>query len=353
MTDQYVSRMADGRIRVTGHHEAVVAALDASTYSNAVSRYLQVPNGLDGTVHAAARRRLDRFFAPERIAALVPMLRRVAAEVVLEIDPNSFDAVGELGARFAVRAQSAWLGWDPALEPRLLDWVGENQRATASGDPAETTRVAEQFNAIVRDAVATADPHQSVTGELVAMRGDNGERYSSEAIVSVLRNWTGGDLTSIALCTGVIVHWLAENPDHQRAARAATDSSLDSIIDEILRLDDPFVSNRRRATKDTELAGCPIAAGETVVLDWREANRDPRVFSDTFDPRGHRSENIVYGIGVHICPGRELATTELRILTRALLQAGDVQLDSNRAAVREDAPSAGYRSLHAKLAAHA
>ena len=75
----------------------------------------------------------------------------------------------------------------------------------------------------------------------------------------MLRNWTGGDLGSIALCVGVILHYLATNEALQDRLRSGvSDAELDATIDEILRIDDPFLSNRRITTCPVEVAGVRI-----------------------------------------------------------------------------------------------
>ena len=96
---------------------------------------------------------------------------------------------------------------------------------------------------------------------------------------------------------------------------------MDAIIDEILRIDDPFLSNRRITTCPVEVAGVKIPANARVKLHWTSANRDEEVFGDpdAFDPVGNAENNLVYGIGRHVCPGRLLSTVELRIATRELL----------------------------------
>ncbi|WP_232233426.1 hypothetical protein [Sedimentibacter sp. B4] len=72
----------------------------------------------------------------------------------------------------------------------------------------------------------------------------------------------------------------------------------------MLRIDDPFVSNRRVTTGEVVLAGMALDGGERVVINWTAANRDPLVFgTHTFDPVRHAAKNIVYGIGPHVCPG--------------------------------------------------
>jgi cytochrome P450 len=336
------------------HDDVVTAAHDPETYSNDVSRFLQVPNGLDGERHRAARELLDPFFAPDRMSALEPRLVDVAAALVAQLPTDTaVDAVGDIGARFAVRAQSTWLGWPASIEPELLDWMDDNRRATRSGDLARTTWSAEQFDAIIRRLVAQrrgADAPDDLTTELVRLRDQDGQPLSTEVLVSVLRNWTGGDLGSMALATGVVVHWLISRPDHQERLRSASSDVLDAALDEILRIDDPFVANRRVATRDVTVSGCPVQAGQQVVLRWTEANRDPEVFEDPdrFDPGANAAHNLVYGTGPHACPGRPLATLELRVITRALLQKGTLvpALEPPR---RERAPLGGFSRVPIRI----
>jgi cytochrome P450 len=91
-----------------------------------------------------------------------------------------------------------------------------------------------------------------------------------------------------------------------------------------------------------------------VVLHWTAANRDPEVFGepDAFSPEKNAPNNLVYGTGPHACPGRPLATLELRLFTRALLQRGRVELSTLSTPVRELPPLGGYSSvpvvLHAR-----
>jgi len=337
------------------HDDAVAAAHDPITYSSAVSRFLQIPNGLDGEAHRSARDLFDPFFAPARMDTLEPLLVTIAEDLVQDLPRDmAFDAVHDIGARFAVRAQSAWLGWPASIEQELLDWMDDNHRATRSGDLARTTRAAEQFDAIIQRLVAerrAPDPSNDVTTELVQLQDGNGRPLADEALVSVLRNWTGGDLGSMALATGVIVHWLALHPDHQEHLRSATSSELVAAIDEILRLDDPFVSNRRVATRETTtISGCPVHAGQKVILNWTAANLDSEAFDqpDRFDPGAHAAKNLVFGTGPHACPGRPLASLELRIITRALLQVGRV-LPALEPPQRELPPLGGFSRVPIRI----
>lgn len=342
------SQQAPGTFTVTAHAEVVSTALDPETFSNAVSRHLQVPNGLDGAEHQRYRSLIDRYFAPEAMAQFQPACRATAQRIAQELPLNEpVEAVEQIGMRFAVEAQSAWLGWPASLAEELIAWVRANQAATRSGDPARTAKVAEEFDQIIHGLITPrrdSDGSADVTDQLI--HDDAAGELTDEQIVSILRNWTGGDLASIAQCTGVILHHLARGPEiSQRIAEGASDAEVDAILEEFLRIDDPFVSNRRVATKDTHIGGCPVHRGQRVVINWAEANRDPEVFADpdAFDPHGNAAENLVYGIGAHVCPGRPLARLELRELTRAVLAVGKPEPASD--SVREEPPMGGFRTV--------
>lgn len=345
-----VARGADGAWTLFSHADVTAAALDHETFSNAVSRHLQVPNGFDGPAHTAFRAVVDRYLTRERVAAVEPSVHRVATALVGRLDvPGTVDAV-DLGSRFAVQAQSAWLGWPAELEPELLRWVHDNHAATRSRDRARTAEVARRFDALVRTLVdarreAGADAPDDATTELVRDHVD-GRPLTDDEIVSMLRNWTGGDLGSMALCAGVVLTYLADHPDLQDRVRAGvTDRELDAVLDEILRVDDPFVTNRRVVTEPVTVRGRELAAGDRVVLHWTAANRDPRMFGDpdAFEPGVNAPYNLVWGLGKHVCPGRPLATMELRALTRAVLDATTaVEPDPDRPRERALPPVGGF-----------
>ena len=211
-----------------------------------------------------------------------------------------------------------------------------------------------------------ADAPEDLTTELVRTSGADGRQLSQEGLVSVLRNCTGGDLASLALCIGVVVAWLTEHPEHAERLAAADDAELDAVLDEILRIDDPLLADlprpappapptRPTPTRAPERAGRPVAHGEVIALDWREANVDPARFArpHAFDPHGNASANLVWGIGPHECPGRPLATLQLRVLTRELLRTGSVRAAEGHARLeRETPPAGGYRRFMAAIEPH-
>lgn len=336
---------------VLRHAEVVAVATDPETFSSSVTARRAIPNSLDGAEHAAYRAVVDRYLTPERVARTEPGARAVAEAIVDELPRGTtVKTLADIGVPYAVRAQSAWLGWPPELEEPLVGWMQENQAATRSGDRDRTAAVADEFDRMVH---ALLEPRRNapvtdVTGELMR-ETVHGRPLTDDEIVSILRNWTAGDLGSLATSVGVIVHFLAADPEVQREARAVVAAGdvavVEAAVEEVLRIDDPFVSNRRRATRAVELGGERIAEGERVYVNWTAANRDPHVFGDPdrFDPQGNTAANLVFGIGPHVCPGRALTLMELRVITEELLRGTSwIEPATDRPAVRETPPVGGW-----------
>jgi cytochrome P450 len=337
------------------HADVVAAAADPATFSSAVSERRQVPNSLDPPEHAAFRAVIDPFFAPDRMRALEPRVRACAHALVSSLPRGqSWDAIRQFGYPFAVRAQVEWLGWHGA-EEALLDWMRQHHAASRSADRARLAAVAHAFDAIVSAEVQYRrglgpDAPEDPTTELIRTRV-NGQLLSDADIVSILRNWTAGDLGSLAAALGVVIHFLATHPDVQSALRAGS-GDMARAIDEMLRMDDPFLVNRRAVTASTRVGGFELTAGTRVYLNWTSANRDEAVFGDpdAYRPDVHAASNLVYGTGIHACPGRPLATLELVVATETLLAlTSRLELASDAAPERETYPVGGWRRLPVRL----
>ena len=81
----------------------------------------------------------------------------------------------------------------------------------------------------------------------------------------------------------------------------------------------------RTATKDHEVGGQTIRAGESAILWYPSANRDEQVFDAPFEFRVDRkgAQQIAFGFGAHVCLGQHLARMEMASLYRALLARVD------------------------------
>ena len=334
------------------HADVMRVLLDHSSFSNAVSGHLSVPNGMDPPAHTAFRRIIEPYFGPQRILAFEPRCREIAAERVARLPSDGeVELMGTFAREFAVRIQCAFLGWPDDLQESLREWIRTNHEATLAGDRAALAAVALEFDGHVRALLEArrrrgAAVPDDVTDSLLRERiGDR--PLTDEEIVSILRNWTVGELGTIASCVGILAHYLADNPALQRQLREQP-AMLPAAIDEILRIHAPLIANRRSATRPVEFDGRTIEAGERISLIWASANRDEAVFGDPDEFRLDRDPalNLLYGAGIHVCPGAPLARLELRVVMEELLCATrEIAPRPGRAPAKATYPASGFASL--------
>jgi cytochrome P450 len=128
----------------------------------------------------------------------------------------------------------------------------------------------------------------------------------------------GAETTRNSVAGGLLA--LADHPSQLEALRADL-TLLPTAVEEMVRWTSPSPSKRRTATRDVELAGCAIEAGQKVQIWEGSANRDAAVFedADVFDITRKPNPHLGFGQGVHYCLGANLARLELRVLFEELL----------------------------------
>lgn len=333
-----------------GHAEVLRALEDHATFSNAVSAYPAVPNGMDPPEHTPFRRLIEPYFGPEAIAAFEPACRRITDSIAARLPAGEVELMSAVADDFALEAQCAFMGWPETLHGPLREWTRRNAEANRTRHPQATAGVAHVFAGYVgeqleaRRQAGEAAPDDPTT-RLLRERVD-GRPLTEAELVSIIRNWTVGELGTIAASIGIVVHFLAERPALQDTLRADP-GGLDPTIDEILRIHAPLIANRRITSGPVEVDGRRIDAGERVTLIWASANRDEAVFGDpdAFDPERNQARNLLYGAGIHVCPGAPLARLELRLMIAALLRRTRAIGPSDRPAVRAAFPSGGFATL--------
>lgn len=334
------------------HEDVTRALLDHETFSNAAFTHLTVPNGMDPPEHTAFRRIIEPYFAPEMMAAFEPACRDIAEAIAARLpDRGEIDAIPTVAEDFALRVQCAFMGWPDALHEPLRAWTRRNAEATLARDPAQMAGVALEFDGHIRALLddrrqAGARAPRDVTTRLMQERAD-GRPLTDAEIVSIIRNWTVGEVGTITASVGIVLDYLAERPALQDALRAAP-ADLPAAIDEILRIHAPLIANRRVTTRPVTVCGRRIPAGARVTLIWAAANRDDAAFGDpdAYDPAGNAARNLLYGAGIHVCPGAPLARLELRLVIGALLErTRRIAALPGRAAVRAAYPGSGFTRL--------
>ena len=128
----------------------------------------------------------------------------------------------------------------------------------------------------------------------------------------------GSETTRNSIAVGMLA--LRDHPEQWETLR--TDRSLlASATEEILRWASSTSYNRRTATRDVEMGGEAIAAGDKVTLWWSSANRDESHFDEPFrfDIRRDPNRHLAFGHGSHFCLGGALARVEIRVMVDELL----------------------------------
>jgi cytochrome P450 len=136
----------------------------------------------------------------------------------------------------------------------------------------------------------------------------------------------GNETTRNATSGGLLA--LIEHPE-EMAKIQADPSLIKPAVEEILRWTSPIIHFGRTATRDTEIAGHRIRAGEVVGMFYPSANRDESIWEDPDRFRVDRKHNphIAFGVGEHYCLGAHVARLELQVIFRHLIpRLGEVEV---------------------------
>lgn len=326
------------------HADVLHVLNDPVTFSSQVSRHLSVPGGMDPPQHTPYRKLIEPFFSESQMAAFEPVCREVVGELLGSVrgEPPA-EWMDRVATPLAVRMQCVFLNWPASMHEVLSVWLRENQAAAYAEDRDELAQLADKFVEAIRMALRNRDGESDdVTGQLLRKQVSDRPLHEAE-LVSILRNWTAGEVGTLSAATGILVRYLAAQPELQQQLRDEP-RRLPYAIDEILRIEGPLLSNRRVTTRTVELGGRRIEAGQRITLMWTAANRDGRVFAEPTRFRWGRdqSQNVLYGAGIHVCPGAPLARLELRVIMEELLAATDRIEPGAEAPQPATYPTGGY-----------
>lgn len=307
------------------HEDVARVIADWETFSNAVSTHHSVPNGMDPPEHTAYRHAIEPYLGAERVRNFEPVCRVLAEELLATLARGvEIDFMDAFAVPFAVQCQCAFLGWPQALAAPVREWTRRNREAVLAADRLALAKIASDFEAFIARFLDERRPADNavpddLTTALMRVRV-NGQPLTDAELASIFRNWTVGEVGSMAAALGILTGQIACSPVLQQSLRDVP-ALIPAAIEEMLRVAGPLVSNRRRVTREVMLGGRRIPAGDRVSLMWISANRDQAVFEDPDSVRIDRdqSANLLWGAGVHVCPGAGLARLELRVALEVLL----------------------------------
>jgi cholest-4-en-3-one 26-monooxygenase len=282
---------------------------------------------MDPPKHHRYRRLVSKGFTPRMIGQLQETIQWRAARIVDDvIDRGECEFVEDIASKLPLQMICEMVGLPEADWPRMFELsnrlIGfddsEYQASPQDGDLA-AAEIFGYCNDIAADRRST--PRDDLMSALVQAEVD-GERLDDFDLnlffvtLVVAGNETTRNLINHSMLA------LIEHPDQADALRR--DPSLwSTAVEEMLRWGTSIHNFRRTATRDTEVRGQPIAAGDKVVIYYMSANRDEDVFSDPyrFDVARHPNEHVTFGGGgVHYCLGANLARAEIRATMQQLVE---------------------------------
>ena len=281
---------------------------------------------MDPPQHTKYRRLVSTGFTPKMIRALEPHVREITREILdRAAAKGACDFVTEIAAELPLAVIAEMMGVPKEDHHKVFDW---SNRLIGFDDPefntsVEDARVAAMELFLYANNLALerkARPQSDLVSVLMAADVDGEHLTEADFDGFFLLLSVAGNETTRNLISGALVA-LEEHPEQKQ--RLIEDPALMPLaVEEFLRWVSPLIYFRRTASRDTEIGGTAIRAGDKVVMYYPAANRDPAVFdhADAFDVGRADNPHMAFGGGgPHFCLGASLARLEIRIMFEELL----------------------------------
>ena len=324
---------------ITKYDDVVTVSMDPATFSSyrggtnipdlpeeSLGFIRMIMLNMDPPQHVKFRRIVQRGFTPHRIEEMEPHVRRRTRAIVDAVaERGECEFVNDVAAELPLQVIADLMGVPQEERHVLFDLsnrlIGfEDPEFQTSPDDA-TRASAEMWAYANRLAERRKEkPEDDLTTRL--LRGEvDGEKLSEMEFDSffLLLAVAGNETTRNLIAHGMLA--LIQHPDARRLL-VEDPSLIESGVEEMLRFTPPVMYFRRTATRDTEIRGVPIRAGDKVAMYYPSVNRDEAVFEnpDVFDVRRSPNDHLAFGIGEHFCLGANLARLEIRIMFEELLR---------------------------------
>ncbi len=293
---------------------------------------------MDPPEHTRLRRLVQGGFTRRMVASYEQAIRALATELLDEVLPRGrFDFTVDVARQLPLRMLGRLLG----APEEDYDWlVAHGDAMIGNADPEFTQHVVDQadteafrlmpfrspsgielFEYAQRLADARrAAPGKDVVSQMLAPTMDGAPLTDLEFNnYFTLMVAAGNDTTRYSMAAGLLA--LLDHPDQLERLQEQPEL-MPGAVEEMLRWSSVTMHFRRTATRDVELHGRTIRAGDKVVLWWISGDFDDAQFPDPFrfDITRDPNEHLAFGRGgPHRCIGEWLARLEIRVTMEQLL----------------------------------
>ncbi len=286
---------------------------------------------MDPPRHDAQRKTVQPIVNGPNLAALEPLIRARAAKILDDLPAGeTVDWVDRVSIELTAMTLATLFDIPQEDRRKLPRWSDVGSAGPDSPIFSSRETAQEERQAILMECAAyfldlwRARVDAPPAGDLVSLlahgeatRGMSPQEYLGNLLLLIV----GGNDTTRNTITGSVLA-LSENPGEWEALKADPQRLIPAMVSETIRWQTPLAHMRRLATRDVELGGRTIRAGDKVVMWYVSGNRDERRMAepDRFwierpDVRRHLS----FGFGIHRCVGSRLAELQLRIIWEEIL----------------------------------
>lgn len=327
-----------GFYALTRYEDVTKAALDYETFTSALKTTIpdttgadrppRAPVEVDPPLHAAYRDVLNRFFLPDRIRLLEPVIRRTARDLIGRcISLGEADVVEAFTFLMPIQVQCIFLGINVEDAVKIKNIINRIIEAGAAGDAVAHKQGNDEIYTYIDHVIDARektpyDPNDMISALL--NEEIDGRRQTRQDISGVIRLFLQAGHGTTMNSLGSIIRHLGTTPEHQKRLRDEP-RIIPQAIEEMLRMWTPVRLVGRKTTCPVEVEGRVIPKGAKVALMVQAANRDAAVFEnpDTVDFDRRPNRHIAMGHGVHRCVGASLARAQLKIAVEELLSLTD------------------------------
>jgi hypothetical protein len=295
-----------------------------------VARNAAPPITSDPPVHKPAKQLLLPPFTPDAMKKLEPRMRAICNELIDGfIADGKVDAAARYSKYIPVRAIAHMLGIPESDSDLFIKWIHMILELGIK-DESKLLQAVQEMSAYFSAHIEQRKtrPTDDLISYLMNARDKEGNPLEDSHVLGSLRLLLIAGIDTTWSAIGSALWHLAKTPaDRERLI--AEPALMPTAVEELLRAYSP-VTMAREVVKDTEISGCPVRAGNMVLLSFPAANRDPAVFPDADKVVIDRRENrhAAFGLGIHRCVGSNLARMEMQVaLEEWLKRIPDFRLD--------------------------